>query len=302
MQYIGEIAALGTATCWSFGALAFQQATRKIGSLSVNIFRMVIAFFLFGILSIFIRGEFIPTDATDHAWTWLSISGLVGFVLGDYWLFTSYNYISARVSMLIMAISPLFAALMSYFLLSETMSWISIFAMFVTLAGISLVVLSRNKDKSNGKRNNLKFSYPLKGILFALGGAIGQAGGLVLSKFGMGEYDAFASTHIRVIAGMIGFILIIILGKKWTKVTGSLKNTKALWFTLIGGVCGPFLGVYLSLYSVQHTSVGIGSTLMAIVPVLIIPLAILFYKEKITFKEIVGAIVTVGGVALFFVY
>ena len=108
----------------------------------------------------------------------------------------------------------------------------------------------------------------------------------------MGEYDAFASTHIRVIAGMIGFIVIIAMTKKWGKVSLALKNPKALWFTLIGGICGPFLGVYLSLYSVQRTSVGIGSTLMAIVPVLIIPLAIILYKEKITVKEIIGAIIT----------
>jgi drug/metabolite transporter (DMT)-like permease len=301
MPFIGEIAALGTAMCWSAGALAFQQATRQIGSLSVNILRLVIAFFLFGIMSLFLRGEFIPTDASDHAWTWLSVSGLVGFVLGDYWLFKSYHYISARISMLIMAVSPLFAAVIGYFLLDESMGWISLLAMVITLAGISLVVLSRSDKNGNGKKSNIQFSFPVKGLLYALGGAIGQAGGLVLSKYGMGEYDAFASTHIRVIAGMIGFVVIIFMTRKWGKVGVSLKNKKAIIFTLIGGFFGPFLGVYLSLLSVQHTGVGIGSTLMAIVPVLIIPPAILLYKEKVTIKELIGAVITVGGVALFFV-
>ena len=301
-SYAGEIAALGTAACWTVTALAFQQATRKIGSLSVNIIRLFIAFMLFGLISTLIRGEFIPSDASSHSWTWLSVSGLIGFVLGDYWLFMSYNYISARISMLIMAVSPLFAALISYFVLSESMGWFSIFAMFITLGGIFMVVISRAaKEENSTKRGRFQFSFPVKGLLFALGGAVGQAAGLVLSKYGMGDYDAFASTHIRVIAGLLGFIIVIFLTRRWGRVYESVLNKKAMMFTLVGGIFGPFLGVYLSLYSVKHTSVGIGSTLMSIVPVLIIPFVVIIYKEKVTLRELAGAIITVAGVALFFI-
>ena len=54
------------------------------------------------------------------------------------------------------------------------------------------------------------------------------------------------------------------------------------------------------LIAVKYTSVGIAATLMSIVPVLIIAPSVVFLKEKVTFKEIVGAVIAVGGVALFF--
>lgn len=301
--HLGEIIALGTAVCWTATALAFQEATRNVGSLSVNIFRLLIAFFLFGSISFFVRGEFIPSDANLHNWTWLTISGFIGFVLGDYFLFKSYETISARISMLVMAINPLFAAIISLFALNERMSFIEILAMFVTLAGIGMVILQRNNKKGTEKLSKqlLSFSFPLKGLLYALAGAVGQAVGLVLSKYGMQDYDAFASTHIRVIAGVFGFLLIILFGNKWGHITRSFQNKRAMKFILIGAICGPFMGVYLSLLSVQYTQVGIASTIMSIVPILIIPPAILIYKEKVRWHEILGAMIAVGGVSLFFI-
>ena len=301
--HLGEIISVATALCWTATALFFQQATRSIGSLSVNMFRLLISFLLFGTVSVFIRGEFIPTDATAHQWTWLTISGLIGFVLGDFFLFRSFEYITARVSMLIMAINPLFAALISLAILGELMSWIDVLAMFITLFGIGMVILQRNKAAQNegDKGKTLSLSFPIKGILFALLGAIGQASGLVLSKYGMQDYNVFAATHIRVIAGVLGFLLIVLINNKWRVLARSLGNGKGMRFTVLGAVFGPFAGVYLSLLSVKYTSVGIASTIMAIVPVLIIPPAVLFYKEKVGLRGVIGAIIAVAGVSLFFV-
>ena len=303
MAHPGELAALTTAFCWTITSMSFQQATRKIGTLAVNLLRLLIAFILFGTVSFLITGHFLPMMASGHAWTWLSISGLVGFVLGDYFLFRSYHYVSARISMLIMAVSPLFAAVISYFMLGESMGWTEILSMFITIGGIFLVVLSRQKsgDKQDGK-SSIRLAFPAKGLLFALGGAIGQAGGLVLSKYGMTDTDPFAATQIRVIAGLIGFTLVISGMRRWNRVFVAFKDKKAMLYTLTGGIFGPFLGVYLSLYSIKYTSVGVGSTIMAIVPVLIIPLAILVYKEKVSFKEIIGAILAVAGVSFFFIF
>ena len=72
-------------------------------------------------------------------------------------------------------------------------------------------------------------------------------------------------------------------------------------FIGLGAFFGPFIGVFLSLLSIKYTSVGIASSIMSIVPVIIIPPAILLYKEKITVIEIIGAIVAVCGVLLYFI-
>lgn len=302
-SHFGELIALFTAICWTVTGLAFQQATRRAGSLSVNIIRLLIAFVIYMVVSAFLRGGFFPSGASQFNWVWLSISGIVGFVFGDYFLFKSYEYISARISMLVFSLSPPFAAIISWFSLGETMSLKAIFAMMITLSGIILVVTNKKKheDKKDGKKNNLQFSFPIKGLFFALLGTIGQSTGLVLSKYGMGNYNVFAATQIRIIAGTIGFIILISLIKRWTKVKDVATDAKAMKFIGIGAFFGPFIGVYLSLLAVTYTTIGIASTIMAIIPVLIIPPAIFLYKEKVTLKELIGAFISVGGVVLFFI-
>jgi drug/metabolite transporter (DMT)-like permease len=173
--------------------------------------------------------------------------------------------------------------------------------MFMTIGGVSLVVLRREAPQLNGNgRNKFKFKYPLAGIMLALGGAAGQATGLVLSKFGMKDYNPFAASQIRVLAGLIGFTMLFFFLKKWKNVADGLKNKKGMMFTSIGAVFGPFLGVSFSLTAIQYTNTGVAATIMSIVPVLIIPPAIFIFKEKVNLKEIIGAVTAVGGVALLF--
>jgi drug/metabolite transporter (DMT)-like permease len=300
-NHFGEIAALLTAVFWTVTSLAFESAGKKVGSLAVNLIRLVIAVFFIGIYSYFARGFFFPTDATLYNWKWLALSGFVGFVIGDLLLFQAYVVIGARVSMLIMALTPPFTAFIGWLILGEVMTPMNMFGMFITLAGIVLVVLKREKSEENGQvKRRIKSGYSLVGILLATGGALGQATGLVLSKKGMGDYDAFSASQIRVLTGIVGFTILFFFMKRWPRVWAALKNRPAMKRITLGAFFGPFLGVSFSLLAVQNTEAGIAATLMAIIPVLIIPPAIIFFKEKVNWKEIVGAVITVGGVALFF--
>ncbi len=303
-SHLGELFALLTAVFWTATSLSFQQATRRAGSLSVNVLRLIIAFLIYTIISYFSRGSFLPFDASAHQWIWMSISGLVGFVFGDYFLFKSYELISARISMLIMSLSAPLAAFIGWVLLGETMNFISIVAMFITIFGIMMVITEKKKlddIKAVIKSKKIQFSFSPKGMLFALFGAVGQSLGLVLSKYGMQDYNVFAATQIRIIAGAIGFVILISFIKRWPKVKQAVIDSISMKFILIGSIFGPFLGVYVSLLAVKYTTVGIASTIMAIIPVLIIPPAILLYKEKVTLKEVIGAFIALGGIVLFFI-
>lgn len=300
-NHFGEIAGVLTAVFWTITALAFESAGKKVGSLAVNLIRLVIAFFLIGTYSWIARGFFFPADATFYAWKWLAFSGLVGFVIGDLLLFQSYLIIGARVAMLLMALAPPFAALLGWFMLGEVLipqSWIG---MAVTMTGIIIVILKREKTEENGEVvKKIKSSYSIQGILLALGGALGQAAGLVISKKGMGDYDAFSATQIRVLTGIVGFSILFVFIRRWPRVWSALKNGPAMKRITLGAFFGPFLGVSFSLLAIQHTQTGIAATLMAIVPVLIIAPSVILFKEKLNWKEVIGAIITVAGVALFF--
>jgi drug/metabolite transporter (DMT)-like permease len=295
-NHIGEFAALFTAFCWTATALAFESASNKVGSIAVNLLRLTLAFVFLSIFSLITRNMLLPTDASAHAWIWLSVSGLIGFVIGDLFLFESYTIIGSRISMLIMTLVPPITAFISWLMLGETLSLYNFIGMTLTIGGIALVIVNRRTDEKK-----LSISHSPKGILFAFIGAVGQAVGLVFSKVGMGSYNAFAATQIRIITGMIGFAIVITLWKKWRNVGSAVKNIPAMKRICVGSVFGPFLGVSFSLFAVQHANAGIASTIMSIVPILIIPPAILFMKQKVTVKEIIGAVISVTGVALFFI-
>lgn len=297
-NYTGELAALATAVFWTVTALSFEVASRNIGSLAVNMIRLVLAFVFLSVFNLIARGLILPTDASTHAWIWLSISGLIGFVFGDYFLFRAFAAIGARISMLIMTLVPPITAVIGWLILGESMTLLEITGMILTVSGIGMAIFSR---KGMGKGRRLKLSYPVQGILLAFGGALGQAVGLVLSKYGMGDYHAFAATQIRIIAGMIGFALVIIILRKDKLIRAAFKSKPGMIGTGIGSVFGPFLGVSFSLLAVKYAATGVASTIMAIVPILIIPPSVMLFKQKVSWLEILGAFISVGGVTLFFI-
>jgi len=300
-HHLGEFAALLTACFWTVTALSFEAASRKIGSIIVNLLRLIVGFIFLSTFTYFYRGVFLPVDATPQAWLYLTLSGMIGFVFGDLCLFQAFVVIGARISMLIMALAPPITAFIGWMILGETLSPKSWIGMTLTIAGIALVVLKRHSsEETNGGFRKVKFNYPVWGIILAFGGAIGQGAGLVLSKYGMKNYDTFAATQIRVIAGIVGFSILFTFFGFWKDAFRALASRKPMLQLSLGAFFGPFLGVSFSLISIKYADTGIAATIMALVPVLIIVPSIILYKEKVTFKEVAGAFIAVTGVGLFF--
>jgi drug/metabolite transporter (DMT)-like permease len=294
-HHIGEFAALLTAIFWTVTSLAFESASHKIGSIAVNIIRLIIGFAFLSVFNLIWRGYILPVDASIENWLWLSLSGLVGFVFGDLFLFKSYTMIGSRFSMLIMTMVPPITAFFSFIILGERLTLFHYLGMTLTFSGIAMAIFSRS---AKGEKLSLKLAP--KGILYAFGGAVGQALGLVLSKFGMKNYDPFAATQIRIIAGIFGYILLVTMLARWNVVSNASHNKSGMILTSVGAFFGPFLGVSFSLIAIKYTEAGIASTIMALVPIFIILPAFVLFKQKVTLSEILGSIVSVGGVALFF--
>ncbi len=294
-SHLGEIAALATAACWTITAVAFESAGKKVGSLSVNIIRLVIALLLISGFNLFSRGMILPFDASGSTWIWLTISGLIGFVIGDLFLFQAYVQVGSRISMLIMSTVPPITAIAGFVLMGERITLLGLAGMLITISGIALVILTKS---STDKK--IEFTHSIKGLIFAFIGALGQAFGLVFSKFGMGSYNPVAATQIRIIAAIFGFAVVITVSKNWKNVYIALKDSKAMKNITIGSLFGPFIGVSLSLLAVQHAPTGIVSTIMSITPILIIPVSILFLKERVFPKEIIGAFISLIGISLLF--
>jgi drug/metabolite transporter (DMT)-like permease len=303
-SHLGEFAALLTTVFWTITALSFETASKRIGSMHVNLLRLGLATVFLSVFSFFYRGLLLPLDADMHTWIWLALSGIVGFIIGDFCLFKAFVITGARVAMLMMTLAPVFAAIAAWIILGEVLSAQSLLAMIITLTGIALVIFTRTPGTSADtakRKSTFSMSYPLKGILLGVIAAAGQGVGLVLSKYGMRNYDPFAASHIRVITGFTGFAILFFVLGKWKELPSSFHDTKAMKWLVVGSIYGPFLGVSFSLMAVRHTSAGIAQTIMSLTPVLIIPPAVFIKKEKVTGREMLGAVIAVSGVILFFV-
>ena len=312
-MYLGETIALIVAVSWTVTAMFAEIASKRIGQLAVNIVRMALSLVFLAALLWIVTGAPYPRFAGKEAWLWLVASGLVGYLFGDYCLFNSYLVIGSRFGQLFMTLSSVFAAFAGFLLIGEKLSWTALLAMTITLCGIGLSVMSKSSPEEGGEAH-LKLKLPIKGVMLGLGAALGQGFGLVLSKQGMISYEAgaaanaypalmvpFAGTYIRAIAGLIGFLAMAAVQCKFGDLRNAMHEKKGLWATCGATVFGPFIGVSLSLMAIQHTATGIAQTIMALTPVLILLPAHIFFKQKITPLEILGACISVAGVSLFFI-
>ncbi len=294
----GSLAALATAASWTLTSLAFERAGRRMGSMSLNLLRLVLGCLFLGLYGLATGRGFFPLGAGAHAWLWLGASGLVGLVLGDLLLFQAFIDIGARISMLVYATAPAFAALLGFLVLGERPSLAGLGGMALTMAGIGLVVMDRGGRGAEASRP--RAALRARGVLLALGAALGQAGGLILSKLGAGSMDPFSGTQIRVSVALVGFALVLLAARGYKALPGALRDGRALVALGIGSFFGPFLGVSLSLLAVQNAPAGIASAIMSISPVLIILPSAAMLKERIRLVEVLGALLAVGGVFVLF--
>lgn len=292
MMYLGELSALLTAFLWSGTSLAFSSASEKIGSLQLNIDRMILAS-VFLISTIFIMGY--GFDLSMSQYINLIISGIVGLIIGDSFLFKSFQMIGARISMLLMALSPGISTLLAFIFLDERIILPGIAGIFITISGIALVVLEKNTDS--------KYKITALGITYGLLGALGQAGGLIFAKFAFeeGHIASFVATFIRIFSSVIILLPVVLLLKRYKNPYKIFnKNKSAFGATLIGTILGPFLGITFSLIAVENTKVGIAATLMSTMPIIMLPMVRYIFKEKLSWRAITGAVISVIGVALIF--
>jgi drug/metabolite transporter (DMT)-like permease len=295
MNYAGELAALATAACWTASSLAFALAGARVGSLAVNIIRLVMALGAFMVVGLLTTGELIPLSATPAAWCWLSLSGLAGFFVGDLCLFRAFVEIGPRLSMLIMALAPPLTALGGWLLLGEKLTALNLAGMALTLAGVAWVV---TETPEHGAPH--KFSW--RGGWLAAGGCLGQAVGVVLAKPGMaGVASPFAATEIRLLTGLSCFLLMAAALGWFPQVARGCRDRRALAQMGLGALTGPFLGVTLLLFAITRIPTGLAQTFAALTPVLIIPFSAALYHERLSWRALAGALLAFAGITLLFV-
>jgi drug/metabolite transporter (DMT)-like permease len=293
---MGEIAALLTAVCWSFTSIFFNNASRAIGSVRVNRLRLLFATIILLVAHWLFLGSPVPLQATKEQWFWLGISGIIGLALGDAFLFQAYVHIGARLTTIIMALDPVFSAMIAWIWLGEQLTTAEIIGIIITVFGVGWVVMEQHNGNSRHSRKD-----QILGILCGIGAVLGQAIGFVLSKKGLeGNFSPLSGVLIRIIVATLVMWLLALLTGKIKETWAGLEDKSATKYILAGSLVGPSLGVWLSMVAVQLIPVGIASTVMATRPIMLLPLSKWFYKEEISLRGIIGTIIALIGVAVIF--
>jgi drug/metabolite transporter (DMT)-like permease len=296
MEFLGEIAALATAFFFAITALIFTSTGRSVGSLVTNRMRLLFALAYLIVLNLIVFHEPLPFSAESSRWLWLSLSGVIGLSLGDAFLFQSLISVGTRLGSLLLSLAPIFGSIIAWAFFDETLTFWQITGIILALAGIAWVVAS-HEEPPNTPRGHTS-----RGVLFGVLAGLGQAVGIVFSKQGMfGNFSPFQANAIRMFAAVL-FIWV------WAAFRGEAGSTfdklrgkpRVLGLLALGALVGPVLGVSSSLLAVQHIEVGIASTLIALTPVIILPISYFVFKEKVGWQAIVGTLLAIAGVTILF--
>ena len=294
MAYAGELAALATSLCWAFNSVCFTVAGRRVGSQTVNAARLYMALAMLVVVHQAAFGTVFPFHAGTQRLVPLAVSGLIGFALGDALLFEAFLLLGARVAMLLMTLSPVFSVILARIFLGQSLGLPKVAAILATLAGIAWVVAEGHGESQRPKHATL-------GVLLGVGGALGQSVGLILSDVGMrGGFHPVSANLVRVVAGTLAISVWFLLRGQFLDCTRRMKDMKASVYIFAGAITGPVIGVVLSLFAITHTSMGVAATLMSLSPVLLLPISMGVFKERVSSRAWAGTILSIAGAAALF--
>ncbi|MDF2436556.1 MAG: hypothetical protein K0Q95_932 [Bacteroidota bacterium] len=307
-NYLGEFVALGTTLSWSIGIFPFTAASRRLGPNAVNHSRLVLAVVLLTLLSLLFLPLSLPelfsTPLPEH-WLWFGLSGVIGLALGDYFAFTSFAILGPRISTIFNTLSPAVALFLGYFVIDERINLVGITGILITIAGVIWLTLSKSAKSA---MSDHEFGKKEKGILFGMLSAVCQGVGIVLANKGFtyqldsDDLPFFQATWLRMIcATVVIFIITLFRGKIKEYIMPVVQNkNNGNWYVVAGTIFGPVIGVSLSMLAVSllHNKPSVAQTIFSLVPIFALPLAYVFYKEKITLKSFAGALIAIAGVVV----
>jgi drug/metabolite transporter (DMT)-like permease len=302
MNIAGELIALITTLCWSLGIFPFTAAAIRMGTASVNQWRLLLAWIIISLILILFNSISISQLFTaPHAYHYLflGLSGIIGFTIGDYCSFTSFTLLGPKLGSLYTTFAPGAALIIGFLVLGEKINWIGVSGIAITIGGVIWLTLSK-KDTLAAEQAG--FKRDKKGIIFGIIGALCQGTGLVLSKLGMDWYEEKLPTMhavwIRLLFAFTAAFTVSLFMKRLvanSKPIFANKNN-GLPLMVLGTLLGPVCGVTCSLLAIQKLEVAVAQTIFALLPIFVLPVNLFVYKERITVQSIFACIIAIVGV------
>ena len=297
-MFIGEIAALGAAFSFSMTSVLFTFAGRKLSANTTIAVTLPISWLVIALINIITLGELVPASTTLDRWFFLSMSGILAFVISSYFILNAYQYIGPRLTMLIASFAPVLGAIFAWLFLGQTLPANSTIGIGLVLFGIIWVVAERNSDKGEVINKDIR-----RGAIFACLGTVAQGLAFVFSSQGVSEdFPPFSASFMRITAGIVTLWLVIaIQGQLRATLRVFTDDLKTLTQLMVAAVTGPVIAGSLLLVSLQLIPVGVSTTLSHTTAIILIPVGYFVFKERISFRTIIGTIIAIVGIGILFI-
>jgi drug/metabolite transporter (DMT)-like permease len=301
----GELIALLTVICWSIGIFPFTEAAKRLGTATLNQYRLLLAWFILSLILLI----FYPLNPItlfqkpgQVEYLFLGLSGIIGFTIGDYFSFSSFKMLGPKLGSLYTTFAPGAALIVGYFVLGESMNGWGVIGIAVTLGGVIWLTLSTKDKKASTdagfERSNL-------GVVYGIVGAFCQGTGLVLSKVALNfeggtQLVMMHAVWIRLLFAFAAAFILSLFTKRFIQNSKTiLKNQEnGLPYLFVGTLFGPVAGVTLSLLAIQRMPVAAAQTIFALLPMVVLPINYFYYKEKITIQAVMACLVAFLGVVI----
>jgi drug/metabolite transporter (DMT)-like permease len=293
----GQLFALLTAMCWAQNSIVYSAAGKRVSSGTVTHIRLWIALPAILLVHLIATRGLIPVNMTSASAGYLAASGLIGFFIADLLIFRGFVDLGPRETLVILTLSPIFAALISWLTLAETLSVVQIAGIVGTTTGVMWVVWVERRAPEKQTRDYKT------GVLFAFLGALAQAGGMVLSKQGLADgAHPISANVIRIGAGFAGLVVYSMVRGRLLIDFRKMRDRRALALIAAGALVGPVAGIIFTLYALTLAPVGIVTAIMQTSPILLLPVDRFVFKKKIPVSVIGGTLLAVAGTVLLFLY
>ena len=313
---LGIAAAAGSMACWVFTSLSFTTAGKRFGSTSVNVVRSVLAAVILIAVVWSIGDVAFPFPSDSRIWL-LGVSGVFGLAVGDQLIFSAFNRIGPRITLLILNLVPVLTALIAWPGLGEELAPFGWIGIFMTLLGVGWVLADGQPPASRQDG----YSRPRLGIGLALFGVLSVSIGNVMAKHGMlvpaggvddvaapaTEVGPLVAQEIRMLFGAAAIVLLLGLARLSGQAIGTPpvdvpeampRRSTAVAVLLLGTILGPILGMILFLYSALLVKLAVTTTILALTPVAVLPFNRMVDRTPITRRALAGALLGVVGVTI----
>jgi drug/metabolite transporter (DMT)-like permease len=221
----------------------------------------------------------------------LVASGLLGISAGDTFFFAALRDLGAYAVVVLLMLGQVLTVILAVIILGEQLSLTEQFGIALTISGVGLVLFIQSRNEPPSKSRPLGIFYGLLSILC-------MSVSLLIAKPVLDSVSSIEATFVRMLSGMLGIWLFGTVARQLSGFSEPFRDIKLVGRFIMAVCVVTFGGFWLSLVSVKYLDVSIANTLNSTEPLFVLPLAVIFLKERVSLMTVIGTLIATAGVVV----